>query len=80
MATGWTVRGSNFDGDKIYRTRPNRKRSPHNHLKNGHRVSFTGVKRPGRGVKHPTQYSAEVKETVELYIYSPPGPSWPAIW
>jgi hypothetical protein len=32
--------------------------------------SFTGVKRPERGVDH-----AEVKETVELYI-SPIGPSW----
>jgi len=41
-------------------------------------VSFTEVKRPGRGVDHPPS-SAEVKERVELYLYSPPGPSWPVL-
>jgi hypothetical protein len=45
-------------------------------LYNGYRVSFTGVKRPGRGVGHPPLSSAEVKERVELYLYSPSGPSW----
>jgi len=35
-----------------------------------------GVKRQGRGVDHPPQSSAEVKERVELYLYSPSGPSW----
>jgi hypothetical protein len=38
--------------------------------------SFPGVKRPGLGVDHPPPSSAKVKETVELYIYSPSGPSW----
>jgi len=38
--------------------------------------SFPGVKRPRRGVDHLTLYSAEVKEGVELYAYSPSGPSW----
>jgi len=33
--------------------------------------SFSGVKRPGRGVDHPLPSSAEVKERVELYLYSP---------
>ena len=28
--------------------------------------SFSGIKRPGRGVDHPTPSSAEVKERVEL--------------
>ena len=32
---------------------------------------FPGVKRPGRGVNQPPPLSAEVKETVELYVYSP---------
>jgi hypothetical protein len=41
--------------------------------------SFPGVKRPGRGVDHPPQSSAEVKEGVELYLYSPCGPSLPVL-
>ena len=41
--------------------------------------SFTGVNRPGRGVDHPTPSSAEVKERVELYFYSPSRPSWPIL-
>jgi len=32
--------------------------------------SLLGVKWPGRGVDHPPPSSAEVKERVELYIYS----------
>ena len=38
---------------------------------------FPGVKRPGRGVDHPNSFSAEVKERVELYLYSPSWPSEP---
>jgi hypothetical protein len=34
---------------------------------------FLTVKRPGRGVDHPPLSSAEVKERVELYLYSPSG-------
>jgi hypothetical protein len=30
---------------------------------------FSGVKRPGRGVKHPPASSARVKERVEVYFY-----------
>jgi hypothetical protein len=41
--------------------------------------SFPGVKRPGRHVDHPPPSSAEVKERVELYLYSTSGPSWPVI-
>jgi hypothetical protein len=41
--------------------------------------SVLGVKRPGRGVNHPPPPSAEVKERVELYLFSPFGPSWPAL-
>ena len=36
-------------------------------------VSFPGVKRPERGVDHPPPSRAEVKERVELYLYSPHG-------
>jgi hypothetical protein len=41
--------------------------------------SFPKVKRPGRGVDHPTPSSAEVKGRAELYICSLFGPSWPVI-
>jgi len=34
---------------------------------------------PGPGVDHPTTYSAEVEERIELYLYSTSGPSWPVI-
>ena len=40
---------------------------------------FPGVKRPGRGVDHAPLSSVEVKERVELYIYSPSGSSWPVL-
>jgi len=39
--------------------------------------SLPGLKRPERGVDHPPTSRAEVKERVELYLYSPSGPSWP---
>jgi hypothetical protein len=38
-----------------------------------------GVKRPERGIGHPSPSSAEVKERVELYFYSRYGPSWPVL-
>ena len=42
-------------------------------------VISPGVKRPGRGVDHSPPSSAEVKERVELYLYSPSGPLWPVL-
>ena len=42
--------------------------------------SFPGVKRPRRDVDHPPASSAEVKERVELYLYSFSGPSWLVLW
>ena len=38
--------------------------------------SFPGANRPGRGVDQPPPSSAEVKVRVELYLYSPSGPTW----
>jgi len=35
--------------------------------------SLPGVKRPGRGVDHSPSSSAEFKERVEVYLYSPLG-------
>ena len=37
--------------------------------------SFPGLKRLKRGVDQPLLPSAEIKERVALYIYSPTGPS-----
>jgi hypothetical protein len=39
---------------------------------------FPRGKRPGRGADHPPS-STEVEERVELYLYSPFGPSWPVL-
>ena len=41
--------------------------------------SFLGVKRPRFGVDHPTPYRVEVKERVEVYIYSLSGTSRPVL-
>jgi len=38
--------------------------------------AFPGVKQPVRGVNHPSQTSADVKERVQLYLYSLSVPSW----
>jgi len=78
MGTGWTVWGSNPGVDEIYRTRPDRPWVPPSLLYHKYRV-FPGVKRSGRGVDHPTLSSAEIQERVELYLYSPFGPSWPVL-
>ena len=40
---------------------------------------FPGVKRPGRNAAHPPPSRGEVKERVELYLYSPSGLSWPVL-
>jgi len=38
--------------------------------------SFPGIKRTECGVDQPTTSDVEVKESVELYLYSPSGLSW----
>jgi hypothetical protein len=74
----WSTRKheKNLGGGEIFRTRPHRPWEPPSLLYNGYRVSFPGVKRPGRGANHPPPSSAEVKERVELYLYSLYEPSW----
>jgi hypothetical protein len=49
-------------GGEIFRTRPDRPLGPLCLLHNGYRVSFRGVKRPGRGVNHPHQAPRLKKE------------------
>jgi hypothetical protein len=73
---GLDVPGIESRWGEIFRTRADRPWGPPSVLYNGLKVSFPGKKRPGRGVDHSPQSSAEVKERVELYLFSPSGPSW----
>jgi hypothetical protein len=71
LPTGWTVRGSNPGGGEIFRTCPDRPWGPPSLLYDGYRV-FPGCKvRPGRDSDPSPPSSAEVKNRVELYLYSP---------
>ena len=63
---------SRWGGD-IFRTSPDLLWGPPRLIYNGYRVFPGGVKRPGRGVDHPPPSRAEVKERVELFLYSPLG-------
>ena len=74
---GWTVQGSNPGSGEILRTRPHRSYGTPTFLYNGYRVSFPGVKRPGRGVNHPLPAIVEVKKPVQLHLHSPSGNAWP---
>ena len=78
LATGCTVRGSNCGGGEIFRTCPDRSLDPPTLLHKGFRV-IPGSKEPVPWRWPPTPSSAEVKESVKLYIYSPCGHSWPVI-
>ena len=76
LTTCWTVRASNSVDGEVFCIRPYRPWHPHRLLYNRYRVYFPRVKRPGRGVNHLPPSNADVKETVELYPYSPSGPSY----
>jgi hypothetical protein len=83
-STGYGLDGPGIEsrrggGGEIFRTCPDRPWGPPSLLYNGYRASFPAVVRPGRGVDHPPPTSAEVKERVELYLYSSSGPSCPVI-
>jgi len=58
---------------------PDRPRGPSSPLYNGHWVSFPGLKRLRRGVEYPPPPSVEIKERVELHLYSLSGYSWHVI-
>jgi hypothetical protein len=58
------------------RTRRHLPLGPPSLLYNGYRLSFLGVKRPGRGVNHPLPSSVEGKARVEPYLHSSSVPSW----
>jgi len=63
----WTLRGLNPGGGEIFLTGPVAHPASHT-VGTG---SFLGVKWLGHGIDRPPPSSAEVKESVELYLYSP---------
>jgi hypothetical protein len=79
LAAGWTVRGSNPGGGARFSAPVQTDPEAHPAFYTMATGSFPGVKRPGRGVDHPPPSSAEVKERVELYLYTTSGPSWPVL-
>ena len=66
--------GIKFRWGEVFRTHPDGPWGPRSLLYNEYRVSFP-VKRPERGLDHPSPSRAEVKERIQLYLYSPSGPS-----
>jgi len=73
------ARGSYHSRSKIYCNHPDWPWGPLSLLYDGYQVSFPEKKWPWGGVDHPLPSSAEVKEKVELYLYSLSRPSCPVI-
>jgi hypothetical protein len=71
LPTGWTVRGSNPRGGEIFRTGSDRPWGPSNLLYDGYLVFLGGKVRQGRDADLRPPSSAEVKNSVALYLYSP---------
>jgi hypothetical protein len=78
IATGYRLDGPRIESllGEFFQTRPYRPWGPPSPLYIAYRLSFPGLKGPVRGVHHPLASIAEVKERVQLYFYSPCGPSW----
>jgi hypothetical protein len=75
LATGWTVRGSNWSREEFC---ANLQTGSGAHLAS-YTIgvwSFPDVKRQEHGVNHPPLSSAEVKEGEKLYLYSSFMLSW----
>ena len=68
---GWTVRGSNPGGRRDFFAPIETGTRAHPASYRMGTMSFLGVKRPGRGLDPPNPSSAEHKEKVALYLYSP---------
>jgi hypothetical protein len=58
-------------GGEIFRTCPDRPWGPPSLLYNGYRIFPGDMLRPGRDADPSPPSSAEVKNRVELYLYSP---------
>jgi hypothetical protein len=74
--TGCTIPESNSGGGEIFRTRPDRPRDPPSLCTMGTQ-SLPGVKRPRRGFL--TISNADVKDRVQLHLYSSSKPSRPVL-
>jgi hypothetical protein len=73
IATAYGLDGPGIDpgGGEIFRTCLDRPWGPPSLLYNGYRVVPGGKLRPGRDADSSPPSSAEVKNSVELYLYSP---------
>ena len=70
---GWRIRGSNPGEGEIFRTRSDRPWGPPSLLYDRYRVSFPGVKRPGRGVDYPPHLTPRLKKEYRYTSTPPPG-------
>jgi hypothetical protein len=73
FTTDWMVQGLNPGGNKIFCTHPDRAWGPPSLPYIKYQVFFPQVKHPGHGINHPPPSSTEVKESVQLQLYSPLG-------
>jgi len=65
----WTVQGSNAGGGEILHTCPYLPWGPSSLVFNWYWVSFSGLKRPGQDIDHPSPSSTEIIERVQLYLH-----------
>ena len=72
---GWMAWGSNTGVGKIFRSLFHAGPWAHSASSTVGSRSLPGVMRPVQGVNHPPPSGAEVKERVDLYLYSPSGSS-----
>jgi hypothetical protein len=73
IATGYGLDGLGIKSrwGRDFHTRPDWPWGLPRLLYNRYRVSFPGVKRPGRGVEHSPPICVQVKERVEIYLLLP---------
>ena len=74
IATRYRLDGPEIEsrwGGEIFPTRPHRAWGPPSFQYNGYRVSFPGVKRPGRGVDLPPHLAPRLKKEYS-YTSTPP--------
>ena len=71
LPMGWMVWRSNSDGGEIFGTGPAQPWGPLSLLYNGYRVFPGGKLQPGRDADPSPPSSAEVKNRVDLNLYSP---------